>query len=344
MRALLAVGADRTQQPPAQRIALKVNVETYRGTLEGCPRLMHALRQHCANATFLFALGPDHTGRAIKRVLQPTSLEGVSPSSLFDRYGFATLLYGTLLPGPDIGKHGTKVMRNIARAGFEVGIHAWDHIKWQGGVGTAGAAWTTNQMALARRRFEEIFQMPARVHGAADWQMNIHAYRLTQRLGFDYSSDTRGWRPFVPVYNAEIIACPQVPTTLPTFDELIGQQGINASNVANAVLQLATQLPAPCGHVFTVRAELEGLKLLPAFEQLLSAWRARGIELMGLRTYLEAASEHDLPRHCVREDTIARRRTPLAVQGEEFLAPSTVLAPSADFINNVVRTESAPAP
>ena len=45
-------------------------------------------------------------------------------------YGLRTLLYGTLLPGPDIGKKCAAEMRAVRDAGFEVGIHCWDHARW----------------------------------------------------------------------------------------------------------------------------------------------------------------------------------------------------------------------
>ncbi|MGH8759084.1 MAG: polysaccharide deacetylase family protein, partial [Burkholderiales bacterium] len=93
-------------------------------------------------------------------------------------------LYGTLLPAPDIGRKCADTMRSVRDAGFEVGIHTWDHVLWQDKVAAADAEWTRRQMELACDRFEEIFGEPARVHGAAGWQMNRHAYRLTQRLGF----------------------------------------------------------------------------------------------------------------------------------------------------------------
>ncbi|TMH26152.1 MAG: 4-deoxy-4-formamido-L-arabinose-phosphoundecaprenol deformylase, partial [Betaproteobacteria bacterium] len=52
------------------KLALKVDVDTYRGTRRGVPRLVELLKKHGAGATFLFSLGPDHTGRAIKRVFR----------------------------------------------------------------------------------------------------------------------------------------------------------------------------------------------------------------------------------------------------------------------------------
>jgi len=51
-------------------LVLKVDVDTLRGTLEGVPRLVQLFHRRQTDATFLFSLGPDHTGRAIKRVFR----------------------------------------------------------------------------------------------------------------------------------------------------------------------------------------------------------------------------------------------------------------------------------
>src|SRR5215470_9174473 len=130
-------------------LALKIDVDTYRGTRKGVPRLAELLKKHGAGATFLFSLGPDHTGRAVKRAFRPGFFSKVSRTSVLSHYGLRTLLYGTLLPGPDIGRRCRDVMRSVRDAGFEVGIHTWDHVKWQDGVEGAGAEWTGWQMSLA---------------------------------------------------------------------------------------------------------------------------------------------------------------------------------------------------
>jgi len=301
------------------KLALKIDVDTYRGTCEGVPRLAELLKRRHAGATFLFSLGPDHTGRAIRRALRPGFMKKVSRTSVLAHYGIKTLLYGTLLPGPDIGRRCSGILRRVRDDGFEVGIHTWDHVRWQDGVADAGAAWTEREMRRAFERFGEIFGEPARTHGAAGWQMNRHAWRLTQRLGFDYCSDTRGTHPFVPILNGEIIACPQLPTTLPTLDELIGTDGITADNVAEHVLGL-TAAPPPSGHVYTLHAELEGMKLMPAFERLLDGWVGQGYQLLSLRDYFDGLETKSLPRHTVSPGEIAGRSGTLALQGPVFLA------------------------
>ena len=150
-------------------------------------------------------------------------------------------------------------------------------MRWQDGVADADAAWTRAEMQRACERYTDIFGTPPLVHGAAGWQMNVHALRLTQRLGFEYCSDGRGTHPHLPVWNGELIRCPQLPTTLPTMDELIGRDGITEDNVAAHLLE-RTREPPPAGHVFTLHAELEGMRLAPAFEQLLVGLEGAGLE------------------------------------------------------------------
>lgn len=301
------------------KLALKIDVNTYRGTRDGVPRLIDILKAHGAGATFLFTLGPDRSGRAIRRLFHPGVFSKAWRSQTVRNYGLRTLFYGTLLPAPDIGIGCAGIMRRARDEGFEVGIHGYDRVLWQHRAAGADAEWTRRQMELACARFEEIFGEPARVHGAAGWQMNRYAYRLTQRLGFNYCSDTRGSGPFIPIYQAEIIACPQLPTTLPTLDEMIGVGGVKAGNVAERLLELSRHPPAT-GHVFTLHAELEGGKLAPVFEKLMEGWRAQGYELTSLHDYLESLATRDLPPHEIAAGPVPGRAGALALQGREFLA------------------------
>ncbi len=298
----------------ARRLALKIDVDTYRGTREGVPRLVEVLQRHNAQATFFFSLGPDHTGRAITRVFRPGFLGKVSRTSVVEHYGIRTLLYGTLLPAPDIGKKCSDIMRMARVAGFEVGIHCYDHVRWQDHVANKDAEWTRQELQHAVDSYKEIFGEAPHAHAAAGWQMNRHAFRLMQRLGFRYSSDTRGTHPFIPTWQAEIIACPQLPTTLPTLDEIMNRDGIVLENVVQHLLKL-TESPPATGHVYTLHAELEGGKWLPVFEELLHGWQAQGYELVSLQQYLQGLDVAALPRHEVEMREVEGRIGTLATQG-----------------------------
>jgi undecaprenyl phosphate-alpha-L-ara4FN deformylase len=295
------------------RIALKVDIDTFRGTREGALRLADLLERLDLKATFLCSLGPDHTGRAIKRVFRRGFLGKVQRTSVVEHYGVRTLLYGVLLPGPHIGRRARAALQDIARRGFEVGVHTWDHIRWQDGVARANQAWTRKQLQLARDQFTEVFGREPLVHGAAGWQMNRYVPALQRELGFRYASDTRGQAPFLPLAEWGDAGIPQLPTTLPTFDELIGRADLAAGPVEH-LLEL-TARSGERDQVFTLHAELEGGKYLQDFARLLREWRARGAQLTDLASYAATLDERVLPRCRIVAGSVPGRSGTLALQG-----------------------------
>jgi peptidoglycan/xylan/chitin deacetylase (PgdA/CDA1 family) len=258
------------------RIALKVDVDTLRGTQEGVPRLLRLFGRHGIAATFLFSLGPDHTGWALRRVFRPGFLSKVSRTSVLQHYGLRTLMYGVLLPAPDIGRRAAGPMRDALHAGHECGLHTWDHVLWHDNVRQRDEAWTRRQMALAWQRFGDVFGQAPATHGAAGWQMNEHALRQIDDWGLPYASDGRGSGPYRPLVQGRALRHVQWPTSLPTFDELVGTEGITADDVHQAVLR---RTATDADHVFTLHAELEGGLFEPAFDALLAGWRAQGHDL-----------------------------------------------------------------
>jgi undecaprenyl phosphate-alpha-L-ara4FN deformylase len=264
---------------PLAKIALKVDVDTLRGTREGVPRLLHLLAKHQTQATFLFSLGPDHTGWALKRVFRPGFLSKVSRTSVTKHYGYKTLMYGVLLPAPDIGIQAAQAMREAQAAGHECGIHTWDHVVWHDQVRHQDAAWTRAQMALSYQRFGDVFGQAPRTHGAAGWQMNEAAFEQIDDWGMAYASDGRaalGAAPYHLQIDGRTLKHLQMPTTLPTLDEVLGHGGIDESNVAASLL---AQTASGGDQVYTLHAELEGGLLAPVFDQLLTGWKAQGHQL-----------------------------------------------------------------
>lgn len=295
------------------KIALKVDVDTYRGTREGALHLAGLLARLKVPATFLFSLGPDHTGRAIRRVFRRGFLGKVQRTSVVEHYGIKTLLYGVLLPGPHIGRTCKTQMLDIAALGFEVGVHTFDHVLWQDNVAGADEAWTRRELVRAREQFVEVFATNPLVHGAAGWQMNRYVPRLEQELGFRYASDSRGEGPFVPVVAGTEIAVPQLPTTLPTLDELIGRPDLRGADPVEHLLAVTAAAPGR-DQVFTMHAELEGGKLLPACERLLREWQRRDVEFTDLARYAATLDHPRLPRCTIAAGTIEGRSGTLAVQ------------------------------
>lgn len=308
-------------------IALKIDVDTWRGTREGVPELVRLLQSHRAGATFLFSLGPDHTGWAMRRALRPGFFRKVARTSVVAHYGLRTLMHGVLLPAPDIDKTCASEMRAARHAGFECGIHAWDHVVWQDNVRNRDAAWTSNQLKQAFERFREVFGHAPPTHGAAGWQMNGHAFALLDQLGMLYASDGRARLtehgslsdPAAGPHRLDVagrtLSCIQLPTTLPTLDELLGRvidgSIINEANAAATILALTEKTR---DHVFTLHAELEGKKLAPVFERLLTGWRKQGYELVSLADYYQAVKHAALPVSPLSWGTIPGRSGELIVQ------------------------------
>ena len=289
---------------------LKIDVDTLQGTRQGVPLLLDLLQRYNAPATFLFSLGPDHTGRAIRRVFRPGFLTKVSRTSVLEHYGLRTLLYGTLLPGPDIGRRCAPLLREVAARGFEVGVHCWDHNAWQDRLESAGPGFAQQQMQQAQRRFTEIFGYPARVHGAAGWQMNDAALLCAQQLGFAVCSDTRGGGPFRPVVAGRPLDCVQLPTTLPTLDELMGRD--DAAGADPVAWLLGLTAAAGSDHVYTLHAELEGRRLAGWFERLLQGWLEQGYEFVTLGQMAAALDVTALPMREVRVGSVDGRAGTLA--------------------------------
>lgn len=310
------------------QIALKVDVDTLRGTLEGVPRLVALFARRGLDATFLFSVGPDHTGRALRRLLRPGFLAKVLRTSVPSTYGLKTLAYGTLLPGPDIGLRGAAAMRAARAAGFEIGLHAWDHVRWQDAVAHKSPGWTRREWARGGEAFENVFGAPPDCFGAAGWQVNDTVLELESAARLRWASDARGTSPFRPRVRGRVLACPQLPTTLPTMDELIGRENVTAANVGARLIEEIERSPAPL-HVFTLHAELEGGPLLDQFEQALDGWRAAGAECCSVGAAAARLRVADLPVAPVAQGTVAGRAGRLAIQGPTAPPDRAALDPTS---------------
>jgi undecaprenyl phosphate-alpha-L-ara4FN deformylase len=273
-------------------IALKVDVDTLRGTREGVPRLLDVLAAAGVRATFLWSLGPDHTGWALRRIFRPGFFSKVQRTSVLAHYGLRTLLYGVALPAPDIGVVGRSSMRAVRDAGHECGIHTWDHVLWQDNVRRRDRSWTERQMGLAFARFLEVFDQRPTTHGAAGWQMNPAAFRVLDAWNLAYASDGRGTGPFRPQVEGELLSHVQLPTTLPTFDELLGIDGRDERGVCAELLSITE---SDRDQVFTLHAELEGGRFASTFAALVSGWRAQGHRLGTLADQFASLDAATLP-------------------------------------------------
>jgi undecaprenyl phosphate-alpha-L-ara4FN deformylase len=261
------------------RLALKVDVDTDRGTSLGVPQIAADCAEFGAPASFLFSLGPDQTGRAVTRIFRPGFFGKVSRTSVVQIYGIRTLLNGTLLPAPHIGRRNAGSMRAVRDAGFEVGIHCYNHYRWQDFMQRMDLASVRAEFGRARDEFVRIFGAEAHTAGAAGWQSSSRSREVYDEAGLLYSSDTRGSRPFFPRIEGRVFRTLEIPTTLPTLDELMGRPEFPDSGIVRHLMGLLV----PDGlNVLTLHAEIEGMGRRGLFRDFLAACRGAGVAFVRL--------------------------------------------------------------
>ncbi len=84
---------------------LRIDVDTYRGTREGVPRLLESLDEAGVKATFFFSVGPDNTGAPLVAPDPPRNSCGrCCVPTLPACMAGISLLAGTAWPGKPIGR------------------------------------------------------------------------------------------------------------------------------------------------------------------------------------------------------------------------------------------------
>lgn len=256
------------------KIGLRICINTLQGALEGVPNLLRLFDEYQVQASFFFAMGPDRSGQLIgRRALQPWQ----------SHLKFSSRFYGTLLLPPHISRRASEVMRSTAAAGHETGLLGYDRAAWVSKAAFADETWTQQQMTLAVEAYESVFAKRPQAFAAPGWQLNPHLLGLEQKLGFDYTSDVRGKTAFYPVLQGVESNCPQLPTTLPTLSDLMLRGGGVTAENAHEYLYSESQYILPNGHVYSLDAEMEGIRYLSLIEKLIVMWKGydEGLTTLG---------------------------------------------------------------
>jgi hypothetical protein len=128
---------------------------------------------------------------------------------------------------------------------------------------------------------------------APAWVLAPGILREEERLRMRYAADTRGTAPYRPRLAGRVSLVPQVPTTLPTLDELIGLDGVTESNFAERIV--AKAVAAGTDAVFTLHAEAEGMSWHACFVELLKRLKDAGIPCVPCGALLEGVQPSRLP-------------------------------------------------
>ncbi len=267
------------------KVGLRVDVDTFRGTRRGVPHLRELLARYDVQASFFFSVGPDNMGRHIWRLLRPAFLAKMLRSRAASLYGWEILLRGTLWPGPLIGRSLAPEIRAVADEGHEIGLHAWDHHAWQTSIESMTRETIRGVILRAAESLSDICGQRPVSFASPGWRCIDRVLEEVSHQGFTYSSDCRGERVFLPACGTRVLDLPQIPVTLPTYDEIIGRDGTTDENYNQRSLALLR--PGQL-NVLTIHAEVEGIACAELFDDYLSRAKAEGISLVPLGTLLPA--------------------------------------------------------
>lgn len=289
-------------------VGLRVDVDTYRGTRDGVPRLIEILTEFNLKASFFFSVGPDNMGRHLWRLLKAKFLLKMLRSKAASLYGWDILLRGTFWPGAQIAQRLGHVIRAADKAGHEIGLHAWDHHRWQSKVERMTAAMIQLDIELGLEALTKAVGRRVTCSAAAGWKCTEQVLLEKEKFGFAYNSDCRGTHIFRPRIGNQFCA-PQIPVTLPTYDEMVGQHGVTDANFNAQLLALIkpNQL-----NVLTIHAEVEGIAKSELFRQFLQLARQQQIEFVPLQQLVPTIDT--IPMGAISARSIAGREGKLCWQ------------------------------
>jgi peptidoglycan/xylan/chitin deacetylase (PgdA/CDA1 family) len=247
------------------RIALKIDVDTYRGLAEGAPALAGFLSAYKIPASFFVTMGPDTSGRAVLRFLTHRGfgqkMRRTHPLAL---YGWRTILSGTLLPPRPMASSFAGRLRQYREAGFEVSPHGYDHIRWH----DRAAQW---DQSTAQQELKKVWEMYRATVGsdpqsfaAPGWQVSAGTWQAMEKLELLYHSDSRGSCPYFPQLSGHPLKTLEIPTTLPTWDEMLAWDQVRPDNIMGKTWLL---LHGEGTNVWTIHAEVEGGLYFPQFQE-----------------------------------------------------------------------------
>ncbi|MFA5975468.1 MAG: polysaccharide deacetylase family protein [Elusimicrobiota bacterium] len=258
------------------QLALKIDVDTYRGIAEGASRLAAYLHAEHIPASLFVTMGPDTSGRAAWRVFRhPGFFKKMRRTSAIAVYGWRTVLSGTLWPARPMAISFVDQLRQWRAWGFEVSPHGYDHIRWH----DQAAAWdeprARQELEKISETYQHVFGDPPQSFAAPGWQAGAGTWQAMERLGLLYHSDSRGDCPYFVQAAGRALQTLEIPTTLPTWDEMLAWDGVTSEHLVDRTWGL---LRPDQLNVWTIHAEFEGTVYFEHFRRVVERTKQEKVE------------------------------------------------------------------
>jgi undecaprenyl phosphate-alpha-L-ara4FN deformylase len=182
-----------------------------------------------------------------------------------------------------IGKRLGDLIRRAAREDHEIGLHAWDHYEWQAHADAMPPRTIRRNLALGVDTIRRLTGRPPVTSAAPAWKCSEPVLLEKEGLPFAFNSACRGDSTFFPRAGGRGLRQPQVPVTLPTYDEIIGRNGVTDANYNETLL---SGMRRNSLNVLTIHAEVEGICRRDLFEEFLAKAAARKVQILPLGSML----------------------------------------------------------
>lgn len=280
-------------------LAIKIDIDTTSG-LKRVPALIDLFKEYDVCPSFFVPMGPDKTGKHISRLFRKDFLYRIVKINPLKVVAFQNLFYGSFLPSREIATSNSDILKEIISEGYELGLHGYDHYEWQVSLACLKPEDIRSRFNVSLLTFENIVGAKPKSTAAPGWKASFSSLKVQDRYGFLYASDTRGHSPFYPYLNSHVFQTLQIPTTLPTIDELY-VRGFTADQI---IRYLWKMIVAQKISVMNCHAEHEGGRFLSLFERLIRVIKRKMMLTMKLEELAKACRKNGP----IAVSTVVKRR------------------------------------
>ncbi|GHV29984.1 polysaccharide deacetylase [Synergistales bacterium] len=218
-------------------VALRILADTLRSYRDGVPRLLDALDEISAKGSFFFGMGSERSGSAMSKLFGAE--KEIVPSA----------------PG---------ILKDAFKRGHDCGVCGMNPREWRARLDKLPDTSVLANIKNAHSNFRKRVGSPPNGFASPGFRVNYISLRTLDDAGFKYCSDTFGFCPFIPKMSKKIFAIPQIPSTLPTLEDLLRrlqpQEAMNLlSNMDDGlnVLPVDAELAASQDALGFIRAFME---------------------------------------------------------------------------------------
>lgn len=289
-------------------VAIKVDVDTLHGTFKGIPYLINLFKNYKIKGTFYVSLGSDNTGKKLFDVFKKGFFKKTARTNVLKSYGLKNLLYGVLIPAPVIYKKAFAQIVSIADNGYEVGIHSLDHVYWHQNLYKLSEQSIKECIDQCQEIFYEIYNRYSETFASPGWVVSAAYFKVIDKFNFKYLSDTRGKKPFYPLFEAYKSSTLQIPTTLFTLDELLGLK-----SEKEIIDYYVSEIIKNEFNVMTIHTEFEGGAYKNLFEKIILKLLDNNVVITDMRSFYNNIKNSAIEIRECKMDFIQGRALKVAV-------------------------------